>query len=68
MIEAKQVSVNKNKCLPINLDGLDPSLLDIKKKSSKDIDIYYINYIQENISSSSPLHIKSNSSTGYKKK
>ena len=53
MIEAKQVSVNKNKCLPINLDGLDPSLLDIKKKSSKDIDIYYINYIQENLNSSS---------------
>ena len=63
MIEAKQVSVNKNKCLPINLDGLDPSLLDIKKKSSKDIDIYYINYIQENLNSSSPLCIKINSAT-----
>ena len=68
MIEAKQVSVNKNKCLPINLDGLDPSLLDIKKKSSKDIDIYYINYIQENFNSSSPLRIKINSATGYLKK
>ena len=68
MIEAKQVSVNKNKCLPINLDGLDPSLLDIKKKSSKDIDIYYINYIQENFNSSSPLRIKINFATGYLKK
>ena len=65
MIEAKQVSINKNKCHTININDLDPTLLDIKKKSSKDIDIYYINYIQENISSSSLLHIKSNSATGY---
>ena len=32
-----------------------------QKKSSKDIDIYYINYIQENLNSSNPLRIKINS-------
>ena len=36
-----------------------------QKKSSKDIDIYYINYIQENLNSSSPLCIKINSATRY---
>ena len=65
MIKAKQVSIKKNKCHAININDLELFLLDIKKKSSKDIDIYYINYIQENISSSSLLHIKSNSATGY---
>ena len=65
MIKAKQVSIEKNKCLPININDLDPSLLDIKKKSSKDIDIYYINYIQENLNSSNPLRVKINSATGY---
>ena len=68
MIEAKQVSIKKNKCHTININDLDPFLLDIKKKSSKDIDIYYINYIQENFNSSSPLHIKINSATRYLKK
>ena len=38
---------------------------DIKKNSFKGIDIYYINYIQENINSSNPLRIKINSATGY---
>ena len=61
MTETKQVSINKNKCLPININDLDPSHLDIKK-SSKDI---YIYYIQENFNSSSPLRIKINSATGY---
>ena len=36
-----------------------------QKKSSKDIDIYYINYIQENFNSSNPLCVKINSATGY---
>ena len=65
MIKVKQVSLNKNKCHIININDLDPFLLDIKKKSSKDIDIYYINYIQENLDSSSLLRIKINSATGY---
>ena len=67
MIKAKQVSINKNKNKyhTININDLDPFLLDIKKKSSKDIDIYYINYIQENLNSSNPLRIKINSATGY---
>ena len=68
MIKAKQVSIKKNNYLPININDLDPSLLDIKEKSSKGIDIYYINYIQENLNSSNPLRIKINSATGYLKK
>ena len=68
MIKVKQVSIKKNKCHTINTNDLDPCLLDIKKKSSKDIDIYYINYIQENLNSSSPLRIKINSATGILKK
>ena len=63
MTEVKQVSIKKNKCHTININNLDPCLLDIKKKSSKDIDIYYINYIQENLNSSSPLCIKINYAT-----
>ena len=65
MIKAKQVSINKNKYQTININDLDLFLLDIKKKSSKDIDIYYINYIQENLNNSNPLRIKINSATGY---
>ena len=63
MIKAKQVSIKKNKCLPINRKDFDPFLLGIKKKSSKGIDIYYINYIQENLNSSNLLRIKINSAT-----
>ena len=47
------------------MNDLDPFLLDIKKKSSKEIDIYYINYIQKNFNSSNPLCVKINSATGY---
>ena len=47
------------------MNDLDPFLLDIKKKSSKEIDIYYINYIQENLNSSNSLCVKINSATGY---
>ena len=65
MIKAKQVNINKNKYPTININDLDPFLLDIKKKSSKDIDIYYINYIQENLNSSNSLRIKIDSATGY---
>ena len=65
MIKAKQVSINKNKYYTININDLDPFLLDIKKKSSKDINIYYINYIQENLNNSNPLRITIDSATGY---
>ena len=65
MIKAKQVSIKKNKCHTININDLDPFPLDIKNKSSNSIDIYYINYIQENLNSSNPLRIKINSATGY---
>ena len=65
MIKAKQVSINKNKYHTININDLDPFLLDIKKKSSKDIDIYYINYIQGNLNNSNSLHIKIDSATWY---
>ena len=39
MIKVKRVSIKKNKCHTININDLDPCLLDIKKKSSKGIDI-----------------------------
>ena len=65
MIKAKQVNFKKNKRFTVDISDLDPFLLDIKKKSFKDIDIYYINYIQENFNSSNPLRIKINSATGY---
>ena len=69
MIKAKQVNIKKNKYSTININDLDPFNLDIKKQnSSKDIDIYYIKYIQENLNSSNPLHIKIDSATGYLKK
>ena len=64
MIKAKQVNIKKNKYSTININDLDPFILDIKKKnSSKDIDIYYIKYIQENLNSSNPLRIKIDSAT-----
>ena len=65
MIKTKQVSINKNKYHTININDLDPFLLDIKKKSSKDIDIYYINYIQENFNNSNSLCIEIDSATGH---
>ena len=67
MIKAKQVSINKNenKYHTININDLDPFLLDIEKKSSKNIDIYYINYIRENLNNSNSLRIKIDSATEY---
>ena len=64
MIKAKPVNIKK-KYYTININNLDPFHLDIKKKSSKDINIYYINYIQENLNSSNSLRIKIDSATGY---
>ena len=49
MTKAKQVNIKKNKCFTVDLIDLDPFLSDIKKKFSKEIDIYYINYIQKKI-------------------
>ena len=46
------------------MNHLDPFLLDIKKASSKGIDIHYMNYIQENFNSSNSLCVKFNSATG----
>ena len=63
MIKTKQVSIKKYKCPTVDINNLDPFLLDIEKKSSKGIDIYYINYIQENLNSSNLLRIKINSAT-----
>ena len=65
MIKTKQVSIKKHKCPTVDINNLDPFLLDIEKKSSKGIDIYYINYIQENLHSSNLLRIKNNSAAGY---
>ena len=63
MIKVKQVNIKKNKCFTVDMNNLDPFLLDIKKRSSKEIDIYYINYIQKDINSSTPLCAKINSAT-----
>ena len=65
MIKTKQVNIKKNKYHTININDLDPFLLDIEKKSSKDMDIYYINYIQGNLNNNNSLHIKIDSATGY---
>ena len=65
MIKAKQVTINKNKYHTIDINDLDPFLLDINKKSSKDIDTYYINYIQETFNNSNSLRIEIDSATGY---
>ena len=65
MIKVKQVSINKNKCHTININDLDLCLLDINKKSSEDIDIYYINYIQEDLNSCNLLRVNIYSATGY---
>ena len=65
MIKTKQVSIKKYKCPAVDINNSDPFLLDIEKKSSKCIDIYYINYIQENLHSSNLLRIKINSAAGY---
>ena len=65
MIKTKLVNIKKNKYHSINTNDLDPCLLDIKKKSSKDIDIYYINYIQENFNNNNPLRKKNDSAKGY---
>ena len=58
----------------INLNDFDWWLLKIDKKSNKDIDIYYIEYIiikkiyeYENISSVNPLNLIINSLTGHLK-
>ena len=45
MIKAKQVNIKKNRYHTINIVSFRYQ----KKKSSKDIDIYYIDYIQENL-------------------
>ena len=65
MIKAEQVSINKHKYHTININDLNPFILELKKKSSKDIDIYYINYIQENFNNSNSLLVKIGSATGY---
>ena len=35
MIKTKQVSIKKNKCHPVNINDLAPSLLDLKKNLLK---------------------------------
>ena len=43
MIKVKQVNIKKNKGFTVDMNDLDPFLLDINKKSSKGIDTCYIN-------------------------
>ena len=56
---------NKDKCRCEYKKIIDKGVWEKGYKSSKDIDIYYINYIQENLNSSSRLCIKIDSATGY---
>ena len=56
----------------VNIKDFRSNLLEINKKSHKDIDIYYIGYIiikkfsdHENIHSVNPLYLVINSATGY---
>ena len=56
----------------VNMEDFHSNLLNIEKKSHKDIDIYYIGYIMikkfddyENIHSINPLYLIINSATGY---
>ena len=56
----------------VNIEDFHSNLLEINKKSHKDIDIYYIGYIiikkfgdYENIHSVNPLYLIINSATGY---
>ena len=56
----------------VNIKDFHSNLLNIEKKSHKDIDIYYIGYIMikkfsdyENIHSVSPLYLIIHSATGY---
>ena len=56
----------------VNIKDFHSNLLNIEKKSHKDIDIYYIGYIMikkfddyENIHSVNPLYLIINSATGY---
>ena len=56
----------------VNIEDYHSNLLEINKKSHKDIDIYYISYIlikkfsdYENIQSVNPLYLIINSATGY---
>ena len=52
-------------CPTVDINDLDPFLLDIEKISSKGSDSYYINYIQENLNSSNLLCLTINSATEY---
>ena len=56
----------------IDLENFDSSLLEIDKKSYKDIGIYNIGYITikkigdcKNINSVNPLYLRNNSASGY---
>ena len=37
MIKAKQVNIKKNKCFKVDINNLDPFLLDIKKNLLKEL-------------------------------
>ena len=78
MGEVKQIDI-KNRTYyffndMINIKDFDSNLLKIDKKSSKNIDIYYIGYItikkiddHENIYSVNPLYLAGNHASGYNK-
>ena len=59
MRKAKQVNTNNNKCHTININNLDPSLLDIKKKSPGGENVFYKkNYCKFGINTEDSLPLK----------
>ena len=72
MKEVKKITLNHYFEDMVNIEDFHSNLLEINKKSYKDIDIYYISYIiikkfsnYENIHSVNPLYLIINSATGY---
>ena len=66
MIKAKQVNIKKNKYFTVDMNDLDPFLLDIKKKNLlKKLIFITLIIFKKNFNSSIPLCAKINSATGY---
>ena len=59
MIKAKQVNIKKNKCFKVDINNLDPFLLDIKKNLLKELMFISL------ITFKNPLRLKINFATGY---
>ena len=74
MGQIKEMNIKSAYCFfdMVNIEDFHSNLLEIDKKSHKDINIYYIGYITikkfsdcENIHSVNPLYLIIHSATGY---